>query len=194
MKTINMEKMRCFLAHGAGSKDHETRRDLIRRFIVPSNIRDAHGPDDFSNWRSNYFIGGKRIITLESFEKLNELGFDISENDCKIIDEDDRRTCYRSFMCAQRTKERLNSGKALSDIDDVQEKMEFMFQTMQELNGYINTDEARVSHCQKKLEGWLNVDSSAHIVSIGKLREARILRLFRANNQGYEDQLLNSLA
>ena len=68
--------------------------------------------------------------------------------------------------------------------------MAYMFETTPELNAY--TDEACVSHCQKKLEGWLNTDLSAHNVSIGKLREPRILQLFQTSNQGYKDQQLNS--
>ena len=92
---------------------------------------------------------------MASFEKLNELGFDISENDCKIIGKNDRIIYYRSFMCAQRTNEQLNSGKALSEIDDVQEEMAYMLITMPELNAY--TDESCVSHFQEKLEGWLDI-------------------------------------
>lgn len=133
------ERMCLFILNGANAKDPE-----ILNFLVEGGAMDY------------MFLGCKRIITLVAYTKLKNLGFDMSENDCMIIDESDRRTNYLSFMRAKDTRGKLKSGTKLCTMWEVQAEVRYFVQNS-------NREALTVMRVREMLQDWLGIDLSDRI-------------------------------
>lgn len=129
------------------------------------SIRRAHVEDREPEDEKD-FINGKRLMLLEVYNKLKQIGFDISEDDFVLADSTDRRTSMILFQlrrekenmdldCAARGNERVQSALGIDLLMEVQEKVKAIIDGM-DLPMNIST------HLRNRMEDWMGRDLSEH--------------------------------
>ena len=79
-----LERMRLFIQHGA-NPTHEGIRKMLLHRADKQNDHDEEEP----GWSARY---QKRLMTVEMFNKLKDLGYNIDCSDFELIDTSDIRT------------------------------------------------------------------------------------------------------
>ena len=102
----HIERLECLIANGGNPNDTTIISDLL----------------DKRRYSSEHFLGRRRIVELETYNKLKSLGCDMKEEDFLAVDQADKRTDVELFQ-ARKLKSQLNSGVAICDIEEVQDRI-----------------------------------------------------------------------
>ena len=147
------EMMQCFISEGADVKDPK-----ICKFFMEEHAESV--------FRDTAFRGGKRILTLEVYNILEGIGFNINKNDVLIIDESDKRTKYVPLK-VKRAREQLDAGTALRHIEEIRAEVESFVDNI--FDGRLVALETAVIEVQIMLQDWLDINLSDQTIELGDL-------------------------
>jgi len=110
---VDYAEFQYLISKGANAKDHKIVKALIEYEVDPD-----YDWDDDDDWAQS--INNKRILTIETYDKLREIGLDIHENDFFLIDTVDKRSSYNLQRMLQKQKkldpETVRQAKAQLEI------------------------------------------------------------------------------
>ncbi|KAL9181793.1 hypothetical protein ACHAXT_012136 [Thalassiosira profunda] len=104
-KESKCSKLKSLISAGANAKDGRIRQTLVERCEKGLDRPFGNGKP------ARTFAGGKRIMSIESYRRLEDLGFDICESDFLLVDTSDNRTNWHLFMF-RKDKAQLDPEKA----------------------------------------------------------------------------------
>ncbi|KAL9179964.1 hypothetical protein ACHAXT_007934 [Thalassiosira profunda] len=153
--------MKMLISRGADVKDQSIRKALVAKPTIPK-VSNSEAKVSMG------FVNDKRVVLLETYTRLKEMGVDVNEQDFVIVDDlADSRTSYGLFVHQQlqtlcpesirEAKDRLGSETGLS-IRDVEADVKRILDQLE-------SDESPDRHWRgvhNRLEKKLGVDLSGH--------------------------------
>ena len=119
--------------------------------------------DRTPHWDSRTFVGRRRLIDLGSYEKLEELGLDMNEEDFITVSDSDERTSIYHFE-GRKARSQLKSGMAISKVVAIREIiMSYVDSQWIEIGiGWKMGRDSPPGEVVKMLEDWMMTDLSGH--------------------------------
>ena len=151
MYDYHFERLECLIANGGNPNDST----VINRLL------------DKQRYSSEHFLGRRRIVELETYNRLKSLGCEMKEEDFIAVDQKDKRASVELFQ-ARKVKSQLDSGVAFCDIEKVQDRIKRMLDRspIWHNNRFIDSDDLTVRDMMEILTDWLKFDLSDYRANI----------------------------
>ena len=109
----HFDRLECLIANGGNLNDTTVISRLLDKQSYKWSTR---------TFGTTYFLGRRRIVELETYNKLKSLGLLMKEEDFIAVDQNDKRASVNLFK-ARKVKCQLDSGVAFCDIKEVQDRI-----------------------------------------------------------------------
>ena len=139
----DFDRLECLIANGGNPNDTTVINCLL----------------DKQSYSSKHFLGRRRIIELETYNRLRSLGCEMKEEYFVSVDREDNRTSVNLFK-ARKVKSRLDSGVAFCAIEEVQDRIknDISKTVIWHNNRFIMHGDLTVKDEMEILTNWLGFD------------------------------------
>ena len=154
----HFDRLECLIANGGNPNDTTVISRLLDKQYYTWSTR---------TFGTTHFLGRRRIVELETYNRLKSLGCEMKEEDFIAVDQKDKRASVELFQ-ARKVKSQLDSGVAFCDIEKVQDRIKRMLDRspIWHNNRFIDSDDLTVRDMMEILTDWLKFDLSDYRANI----------------------------